>query len=169
MSPDAVSLLEALPDPLAEAGYRRQLCREAFERGRALGDHEGYERAYADLAAAWHAIAEPASRGGGSSEEYESRRWGALGRAHFGDPRPADLTPGGMLARARASWEPLGLPEPGMVRLGGATGHRHPPCLPVCYSYRAGWFPAEQAEKILAAVRAAIAERDRRSRVRAAA
>ncbi len=122
MSPDAVSLLEALPDPLAEAGYRRQLCREAFERGRTLGDHEGYERASADLAAAWHAVAEPASRGAGSYEEYESRRWGALGRAHFGDPRPADLTPGEMLARARASWEPMGLPEPRCRRPGRHRG-----------------------------------------------
>lgn len=169
MSPDAVSLLEALPDPLAEAEYRRRLSREAFERGRALGDHEGYERASADLAAGWHVVAGPASRGGESCNEYELRRWGQAGRAHFGDPRPADLTPAGMLTRARASWEPLGLPEPGMVPLAGPAGHWHPPCLPVCYSYKAGWYPAEQAEKILAAVRAAVAERDARSRERAAA
>jgi hypothetical protein len=56
-----------------------------------------------------------------------------------------------------------------MVHLAGPAGHWHPPCLPVCYSYKAGWYPAEQAEKILAAVRAAVAERDARSRERAAA
>src|SRR5450755_4425423 len=117
VSADAASLLEALPDPLAEAEYRRRLSQEAFERGRALGDHEGYERASADLAAGWHVAADPASRGGESCNEYELRRWGQAGRAHFGDPRPADLTPAGMLTRARASWEPLGLTEPGIEHL----------------------------------------------------
>ena len=129
-----------LPDPLAEIEYRRQLCREAFERGRALGDREGYERARAEQAADWHAVAHPASRGGESHATYEERRWG-----------------------------PLGLPEPGMIHLGGTAVHHHPPCFPVCYSYKPGWYPAQKAEKILAAISAAIAERDRRPHVRAAA
>ncbi len=169
MTPDAVSLLEALPDPLTEAEYRRQLCREAFERGRAFGDREGYERARAEQAADWHAVAHPASRGGESHTTYEERRWGPLGREHFADPRPGDRTPEQILARARSSWEPLGLPEPGMVYLAGRVVHYHPPCLPICYSYEPGWYPAEKAAEIVAATRKAIAERNRRPHVRAAA
>ena len=158
-----------LPDPLAEIEYRRQLCREAFERGRALGDREGYERARAEQAADWHAVAHPASRGGESYTTDEERRWGPLGREHFAEPKPDDRAPEQILARARASWEPLGLPEPGMIHLGGTAVHHNPPCFPVCYSYKPGWYHAEKAEKILAAISAAIAERDRRPHMRAAA
>jgi hypothetical protein len=168
---DAVELAAMLPDPLAEIAYRRQLCREAFERGRAIGDREGYERARAEQAADWHAVADPASRRGEPFAIYEERRWGPRGRGHFGDPGPGDLTPAQMIERARASWEPFGLPEPGTVHLGGQKVHRHGPCLPVCYSYRPGWYPAEQADAILAAVHEAIADRDQAGRrgLRAAA
>lgn len=133
--------------------------RAAYKRGMTAGFHLGREDAHAEIAADWHAVADPASRGGESHVTYQARRWGPGGPEHFADPRPTDRTPGEILERARVSWEPLGLPEPGMVHLGGRTGHKHPPCFPVCYSYEPGWHPAEEAEKIVAAIRAAVAER----------
>lgn len=119
----------------------------------------GYAQKHAELERDWHAIADPASCRK-SHATYEARRWGPGGPEHFADPRPTDRTPGEILKRARASWEPLGLPEPGMVQLIGRIGHHHPPCLPVCYSYEPGWYPSEEAGKIVAAIHAAVAERE---------
>jgi len=118
----------------------------------------GYAQKHAELERDWHAIADPASRGK-PYVTYHARRWGPGGPEHFADPRPADRTPGEILERARTSWEPLGLPEPGTVQLIGRIGHHHPPCLPVCYSYEPGWYPSEEAGKIVAAIHAAVAER----------
>ena len=169
MSPDAVSLLEALPDPLAEAEYRRQLSREAFERGRALGDHEGYERASADLAADWHVVADPASRGGESYNEYELRRWGkpaAHTSAIPGLPTSRRPRCSLVLALRGNPWACLSrawCTSPARFATGTRRASRS--AIPT----RPGWYPAEEGEKILAAVRAAVAERDARSRERAAA
>jgi hypothetical protein len=118
----------------------------------------GHAQAHADLERDWHAIADPASCRK-SHATYHARRWGPGGPGHFADPRPADRMPREILDRARASWEPFGLPEPGMVQLIGRIGHHHPPCLPVCYSYEPGWYPSGEAAEIVAAIRAAVAER----------
>jgi hypothetical protein len=85
-----VALLDALPDPLAEVKLRRQLAREAYERGRADGWRQGYARAEADMARRWQEIAGPIARGGITYQELEARRWGPGGRERFGDPRPED-------------------------------------------------------------------------------
>lgn len=140
--------------------------RAAFRRGFIAGDKRGSERVHTELAADWHAIAEPASRGGAESfGKYELRRWGPGGPKHFADPRPGDLTPAEILERAGASWEPLGLVPPGMVQLGGPPVHHHPPCLPVCHSYEPGLYPAAEADRIVAAIREAVDERERKARM----
>jgi hypothetical protein len=56
-----------------------------------------------------------------------------------------------MLAGAHASWEPLGLPEPGMVHLGGPPVHMHL-CADACNAYRPGWYAQAEAAEILAAL-----------------
>jgi hypothetical protein len=54
-----------------------------------------------------------------------------------------------MIARARASWEELGLlPEPRMAHIAGPTVHRHQ-CNANCYSYEPGWYPVEKVIAIL--------------------
>jgi hypothetical protein len=85
--------LDVLPDPDSEVELRRQLAREAYERGRADGWRQGYERAEADMARRWREIAEPVARGGITHSELETRRWGPGGRDHFGDPRAGDRYP----------------------------------------------------------------------------
>jgi hypothetical protein len=89
----AAALADAI-DPLAEIRYRRQLCREAYERGRAAGIAEGRAAADAD----WFASLAPARAGARVAArtpvhaELEKLRWGPGGRDHFGDPRPGDYT-----------------------------------------------------------------------------
>jgi hypothetical protein len=60
------------------------------EHGHVMGYAEGHADAEREMAAAWHAVADPASRGGPSHAELERRRWGPGGRDRFGDPRPGD-------------------------------------------------------------------------------
>jgi hypothetical protein len=79
----------------AETAYRLQLARESFEAGK--------RSAEAELEAAWHTIAHPASRAGPSWAEFEERRWGPGGRAHFADPRPGDFP--GRAAKPQARQE----------------------------------------------------------------
>lgn len=86
-------LVDALPDPASEVKLRRQLAREAYERGQIDGWRQGYERAEADMARSWRALAESIARGGITNSELEERRWGPGGREHFGDPRPGDHFP----------------------------------------------------------------------------
>lgn len=159
-------LVDALPDPASEVKLRRQLAREAYERGQADGRREGYERAEADMARAWRAIAEPIARGGISVKELQARRWGPGGREHFADRRSEDQSPAEIIASARASWEPLGLALPGLVHLGGSAIHHHH-CTDACRSYREGWYTPERVAGILAALPgnhlAAIAELKRRA------
>ncbi len=94
LTADALSavaaLLDAMPDPRAEVELRRQLCREAYERGRADGWRAGYERGARLLEATWPAVSATVTAGGPSHAELEARRWGPGGREHFGDPRPGD-------------------------------------------------------------------------------
>ena len=82
----------------AETRYRLQLARESFEAGK--------QAAHAELEAAWHAVADPASRGGPSWAEFEQRRWGPGGRAHFADPRPGDFPGRGAGRRPQPHAEP---------------------------------------------------------------
>jgi hypothetical protein len=51
------NLLAVLPDPLAEIELRRQLAREAYDRGRTDGWHEGHEAAEREMAERWDRIA----------------------------------------------------------------------------------------------------------------
>ncbi len=143
---------------LAARLAERRMGYQAAKALLAAAFNAGHAQAHADLERDWHAIADPASRGE-SYVTYRARRWGPGGPEHFADPRPADRTPREILGRARASWEPLGLPEPGTVQLIGRIGHHHPLCLPVCYSYEPGWYPAEKAAEIVEAIRTAVAER----------
>ncbi|MGH3180605.1 MAG: hypothetical protein ACRDOH_21430 [Streptosporangiaceae bacterium] len=79
----------------AETAYRCQLARESFEAGRLAAE--------ADMAERWNRIARDAVRRP-SLTEYEARRWGPGGRAHFGDPRPGDYL--GRHAEPEAEAEP---------------------------------------------------------------
>ena len=72
-----------------ELRARLTAMRWAYRAAWQAAYHAGYERACADLAAAWHAVADPASRGP-SHAELERRRWGPEGRQAFGNPRPGD-------------------------------------------------------------------------------
>lgn len=103
-APDnANSLLPTLPDAadiataLAEADriVRRSAasaawCRWHGETQYARGWLDGHAAAEAGMAAAWHAVADPAAAGGSSFAELEERRGGAGGRGRAGDPRPGD-------------------------------------------------------------------------------
>jgi hypothetical protein len=141
-------LLSALPDPLTEIELLRQIGRDAYERGRADGWYEGHETAEQEMAERWDRIAQPVARGGIEHDELEARRWGPGGRQHFGDPRPGDRSPAEMLSRAHASWEPFGLPVPGMAHLSGPVVHWHQ-CNAACYAYTPGWYPIAEAITIL--------------------
>jgi hypothetical protein len=85
------ALLAAQPDPEAEIALRRQLCREAYERGRADGWRLGYERGARLLEAEWPAVVAPLWEP--SLAELERRRWGPAGRERFGERRPGDRFP----------------------------------------------------------------------------
>jgi hypothetical protein len=54
-----------------------------------------------------------------------------------------------MIANARASCAPFGLPEPGMVYLAGPVVHRHRSCTAACYAHKPGWYTIERAIAIL--------------------
>jgi hypothetical protein len=159
-------LLAALPDPLAEIELLRQLALEAYERGRADGWYEGHETAEQEMARRWNAIAAPIARGGIEHPELEERRWGPAGREHFGEPGPEDRTPAEMVANATASWEPYGLPPPGLVWLSGPPVHHHH-CNKACYSYEPGWYTPGRVIEILrtlpGAYEANIAELERKA------
>lgn len=87
------ALLAAQPDPGAEFAFWRQLCREAYEHGRADGWRQGYERGARLLEAEWPQIAAVVTPGAPRLAELELLRWGPGGRERFGDPRPGDRFP----------------------------------------------------------------------------
>jgi hypothetical protein len=140
--------------------------REGFERGRTLGHDEGFAQAERDMAQRWQEVARPVARGGPAHGEIEAARWHVccrpcrLGghrrgcadcedrtRETYGQPHPADSS-GDMTDRARASWEPYGLPPPGLVHLGGRVVHHHI-CTPACDAYAPGWYTPQAAAAIL--------------------
>jgi hypothetical protein len=86
-----VVLLAAQADPAAELELRRQLCREAYEAGRAEGWRLGVEHGARVLQAEWPAVVAPLSRP--SLAELDRLRWGPGGREHFADRRPSDRLP----------------------------------------------------------------------------
>lgn len=147
---DVARLLELSDERDQWLRARLAWARYAYERGHRAGWNEGYEAAHAEMSADWHAIADPASRRGESHAEYETRRWGPAGPEHFGDPRPGDLSGSEAVRRARQSWQPLGLPQPGMVYLGGQAVHGPHGCTAACRAYRAGWYSTAAAARILA-------------------
>jgi hypothetical protein len=79
---------DAAPEPRAVLPGREWL--DGYRWGCLHGHALGYADAEREMAAAWHAVADPASRGGPSHAEIECRRWGPGGRDRFGDPRPGD-------------------------------------------------------------------------------
>jgi len=92
--------IAALIDPAAEWRYRRQLCREAYDRGYAEAWEAGRRALLEELATAQRiacgparvALAEP------THAALETLRWGPGGREHFSGPRPGDFMPNGSLA-----------------------------------------------------------------------
>ena len=94
------ALVEALPDPATEIEYRRRLCREAYERGRARGAAEEHGRQLEDEAQCRREMAAlvPGARPGSRSvsfKEVDRCRWIVRGeertRATFGQPHPDDF------------------------------------------------------------------------------
>lgn len=158
------AMLDVMPDLEAVDQYWRQICREMVAATAAAeheqGLHEGYLLAVADFKAYLHGIVRDA--------ELERRQWHLCcrrcrleghrdscrdcedrTRESFGQPVPGE-SPQEILARARASWEPLGLgPGPGWVHLGGAAVHWHKRCTRVCYAYEPGWHRIADAIAII--------------------
>jgi hypothetical protein len=160
---DINELLEAMPDAETVDQYWRQICREMVGRAAAAeyerGLRDGHLLTVAELKRAQHQAVD-------DLDTYLSRwhiccrrcrldghRRGcpdchARTRETFGDPLPGDLSPAQILARARDSWEPLGLgPGPGWVHLGGRAVHHHQ-CTAAC-NYRPGWYQLDEAINIL--------------------
>lgn len=140
--------------------------REALERGRTLGYDEGFAQAAQDMERRWREIARPVARGAPTHGEVEAARWHVCCRpcrlgGHrrgcadcedrssetYGQPHPADNS-GDVAVRARASWEPYGLPLPGLVHLGGRVVHHHI-CTAACDAYVPGWYTPQAAAAIL--------------------
>ena len=73
-------ILELMPDPVTEWRYRRQLCREAYDRGYSAGFAAGYERAAADLENLWQLTAQRVKKRAESPTltEINRRRWTIL-------------------------------------------------------------------------------------------
>ena len=85
MTGEAPPTAAGLPSPLSPAFLA------GYSAGYEHGHQAGYAEAEADMAARWHAAADPIAAGGPSFAELERRRWGPGGREHFGDPRPGDF------------------------------------------------------------------------------
>lgn len=87
--------LAAIPDPQAELELRRQLVREAYEHGRALGWREGYERGARLLEAEWPSVVGPVITDRPDHAELERRRWTVRSeqrtRETYGQPHPDDF------------------------------------------------------------------------------
>lgn len=69
--------------------------REGWRAGYGAGFREGREDAHREMAAAWHAVADPAASGGSGFAEVEKQRWELRGeprnRQTFGRPHPDDF------------------------------------------------------------------------------
>lgn len=92
LPPDVLAFfVELLPDPAAEAEYRRQLCQEAARDAYARGYRAGVDRGARIRETEWPAVIAPLAEP--THEELEALRWGPGGREHFGDPRPGDRYP----------------------------------------------------------------------------
>ena len=100
MTPDEA--IQAADLAEAEAAYRLQLARDAYEAGHGDGYQAGYRQADADQAARWNQAARAID--GPARAELEERRWGPGGRAHFADPCPGDFP--GQSAQPQPETEP---------------------------------------------------------------
>jgi hypothetical protein len=90
--PLAVTLAELLELSDERDQWMRRLGAEyrlGYAIGHALGVDEGRRLEAAEMAKAWNRIARTVT-GGVTHAELEARRWGPVGRAHFGDPQPGD-------------------------------------------------------------------------------
>lgn len=164
---NAHSLGTSIPDPADIAAvlalsderdrwerYALDLARAGYAAGYERGDHHGYARGDRLMQREWPAVVRPFIPGPGepTPAEISERRWGPGGRERFADPRPGDQTPEQMVARARASWAPLGLTPPGMMHIGGPAVHNHPyprRCNAACHAYEPGCYPIADVIAIL--------------------
>lgn len=139
----------------ARAGVAATVARE-YERGH----QDGYAQAIGEVKALEHELVADA--------RLELRRWHLCcprcrtaghrdgcpdcenrSQKTFADAMAAEPPAAGILALARASWEPLGLGPAGQVHLGGAAVHSHRPCTRACYAYRPGWYQIADAIRII--------------------
>jgi hypothetical protein len=160
---DVNELLSAIPDEEAITRYWSKICREMTEQTAAAeyerGMREGYLLAVADFKAFQHGIVKDA--------EAERRRWHLCcrrcrleghrdgcpdcqdrTRETFGQPFPGEPDSAELVARATASWEPFGLPPPGMVHVAGPVVHHHA-CTAACRAYKPGWYAPADAAAII--------------------
>jgi hypothetical protein len=100
MSPDEA--IEAAAAAEAEARYRNQLAREAYEAGR----HAGYRQAETGGEARWRHTTPVLIPHGPSHAELEERRWGPGGREAFANPRPGDFPGRGTQPQPEPETEP---------------------------------------------------------------
>ena len=81
-------------DAILALSGERDLYLRRILAGERAAYARGYARAHSELAAAWHAVADPVSRSRPSYAELERRRWMLRGeprtRATFGQPHHAD-------------------------------------------------------------------------------
>jgi hypothetical protein len=95
---DRAALLALSHERDLHLARRHAWWREGYRLGAEDGYRQGYERACADMEAAWREAARPVARGGASHAELERRRWTVFGeqrtRETFGLPHPADRRPG---------------------------------------------------------------------------
>lgn len=160
-------LLDAMPDPAAVNEHWRRICQDMVTR-RAAAEYErglrdGHLATIAALKRAqhqavddlttyltrWHLCCRRCRLKGhlNGCQECVSRT-----RETFGEPMPGEPGSAELVARARASWEPLGLgPGPGWVHLGGPVVHHHA-CSAACYEYKPGWYTLADAITILEAL-----------------
>ena len=87
------AVVDLLPDAVGEWAYRRALCRDAFRAGYREAWEAGRRALLEEMAAEQRAQASVVGPilAGPDREALEVRRFGAGGRAAFGDPRPGDF------------------------------------------------------------------------------
>jgi hypothetical protein len=157
-------LLAAMPDAGTVDRHWRRICKDLVAEAAAAEYKHGFRDGHLATVAAlkraqheavdhldsylarWHLCCRRCRLEGhrNGCEECAGRT-----RETFAEPLPGEPTPGEILARARASWEPLGLgPGPGWVHLGGPVVHHHR-CTKVCNAYEPGWYTLTDAIAII--------------------
>jgi hypothetical protein len=131
-------LIERIEERDRQIRLRHEYWRDGFAAADRLhaDDYErGYAAAIADIKRSEHELFK--------AEEKLATKWIVRGqlrtRQTFDKPHPTDYQGG-----------PLPLEGPaGMVWLGGAAVHHHPPCIAACHRYKPGWYAPGVAAAIL--------------------